>query len=635
MFQNLRTSTKLFILWCVFIVAIGVATFSLVAEKRIAIDFARKELIGTKYITAVRGVFAAILSGDPRPGSRRTASVGESLRVLAAAQSAAASMLQTAPFEQALAATLDQLQSSKAEGAGRDALVADAVAKARSLAIRIGDDSNLTLDPDLDTYYLQDIVVGKLPTLLGHLGASQRLLHEAAANPAADHGVRIAMLDSLLRATIEAIEGNLAAAYRGNIDEKLKPAVEANFAGMIANANAQFGRVKSIVAGGGPAAAVDPQSPDAAFANAVQSAIEAWTVAQAELDRLLQLRIDTFVGRLRLSLGLTGVAACLGILIAFMTYRHIVRPLERLEKLARTVRETKDYGLRTDISSRDEIGRLGVVFNAMLAELARAREREAADQSRTVAVQSELAHVSRLTTMGEMAATIAHEINQPLAAIVANGNAGLRWLKNRTPDLEEVEQTLKRIVKDGHRAGETIRTIRTTLRKSGQLKTLLDVNELVRGVIAVANNELAKHRVQVQTALAPGLPDVLADRVQLQQVMWNLIVNAAESMDTVIDRARLLQVKSEMNDAASVVLTVEDSGVGIDPRHCNRIFEAFFTTKSNGIGMGLSICRSIVEAHGGMLSTSAGHPHGSIFRVVLPVAAVTENEEQQQFERSP
>jgi signal transduction histidine kinase len=633
MFQNLRTSTKLFILWCVFIVAIVVATYSLIAEKRIAIDFARKELVGTKYISAVRTVFAAILTGDPTPGSQRAVSADEALRVLAAAQSASASMLQTAQFEQALAATLRQLQSSKAEGAGRDPLVADAIAKARSLAIRVGDDSNLTLDPDLDTYYMQDIVVGKLPTLLGHLDASQRLLHEAAANPAADLGVRVAMLDSLLRSTLEVIQENLAAAYRGNIDGNLKPAVEASFAAMISSANSQFGRVKSIMAGGPPAAAVDPQSANAAFANAVQSAVEAWAVAHSELDRLLQQRIDTFLGRLRMSLGLTGVAACLGILIAFMTYRHIVKPLERLEKLARTVRETKDYSLRTDISSRDEIGRLGLAFNAMLAELARAREREAADQSRAVSVQSELARVSRLTTMGEMAATIAHEINQPLAAIVANGNAGLRWLKNRTPDLEEVEQTLKRIVKDGHRAGETIRTIRATLRKTGQLKTLLDVNELIRGVIAVANNELAKHRVQIQTALAPGLPEVLADRIQLQQVVWNLIVNAAESMDTVTDRARLLQVKSEMHEAG-VVLTVEDSGVGIDPRHHNRIFEAFFTTKSHAIGMGLSICRSIVEAHGGMLSMSPGHPHGSIFKVVLPVAAVTEKEEQQ-LESSP
>jgi len=271
----------------------------------------------------------------------------------------------------------------------------------------------------------------------------------------------------------------------------------------------------------------------------------------------------------------------------------------------------------------------------MLSELAKAREREVADQARAGAVQSELARVTRLTTMGEMAATVAHEINQPLAAIVANGNAGLRWLKNKTPDLQEVEQSLKRIVKDGHRAGETIRSIRGMLRKTSQAKMPLDVNELVRGVVALAHNELAKHRVQVQTALSPGLPPVSADRAQLQQVMWNLIVNAAESMDSVVDRARLLKVRSEMHDDANVLITVEDSGIGIDPQHHNRIFEAFFTTKSSGIGMGLSICRSIVEAHGGTLSVSAGKPHGSIFRVVLPMAAHTTKDERQQLERAP
>jgi signal transduction histidine kinase len=271
----------------------------------------------------------------------------------------------------------------------------------------------------------------------------------------------------------------------------------------------------------------------------------------------------------------------------------------------------------------------------MLSELAGAREREAVDQARAGAVQSELARVARLTTMGEMAATVAHEINQPLAAIVANGNAGLRWLKNRTPDLEEVEQSLKRIVKDGHRAGETIRSIRGMLRKTGQARTPLDLNELVPGVIALAHNELTKHRVQVLTALSPGLPHVLADRMQLQQVMWNLIVNAAESMDSVVDRARILRVRSEIHDASNVLVTVEDCGVGIDPQDHNRIFEAFFTTKANGIGMGLSICRSIVEAHGGRLSVSPGKPHGSIFRVVLPVAAHTAKDERQQLESAP
>jgi signal transduction histidine kinase len=629
MFKNLRTSTKLFILWCVFFVSIGVATYGLVAEKLIAIDFARKELVGTRYLATLRAIFAAMLA-DRANSSRAVELVG----ALNMAQSESGAALQTAELEQALAAALGELRASRADTPGRDALVADAVAKARRLAVRIGDDSNLTLDPDLDTYYMQDIVVGKLPTFLGHLGEAQRLLREATAAPTADHGARMVMLDSLLQSTTEAIQTNLAAAYRGNVDGKLEPAVEANVAQMISGANSHLDRVKAAIAGGTGAISATPAS-EATFVNAVQSAIATWTVAQAELERLLQQRIDTLLGKLRLSLVLTGLATCLSIVIAFMTYRHIVRPLERLEKLAHTVRETKDYSLRTDIKSRDEIGQLAAAFNDMLSELAKVREREAADHTRTGAVQSELARVARLTTMGEIAATIAHEINQPLAAIVANGNAGLRWLKNQKPDLDEVEQTLKRIVKDGHRAGETIRSIRGTLRKMGQAKVPLDVNELIRGVIALAHNDLAKHRVQVQTALSPGLPPVLADRIQLQQVLWNLIVNAAESMDSIMDRPRILRVKSEMHDAAHVRLTVEDSGVGIDPKDHNRIFQAFFTTKVNGIGMGLSICRSIVEAHGGTLSVSTGKSHGSVFRVILPMGAQTTKDERQQLERAP
>jgi C4-dicarboxylate-specific signal transduction histidine kinase len=288
--------------------------------------------------------------------------------------------------------------------------------------------------------------------------------------------------------------------------------------------------------------------------------------------------------------------------------------------VARTVHETKDYSLRADQGSRDEIGRLAVAFNEMLAELDKAREREAADQARTSAMRSELARVARLTTMGEMAVTIAREINQPLAAIVANGNAGLRWIGGQTPDLEEVQATLGRIVKDGHRAGEIIGSIRAMLKNASQTKVPLDVNELVREVLALTHGELKNHGVRLQTGLSLGLPRVLTDRVQLQQVILNLVLNAAEAMSAVADRPRILRVSSEINDPASVLLTVEDSGTGIDPKDMDRIFDAFFSTKSHGLGMGLSICRSIIESHGGSLSASSGNPQGSVFRAVLPTA---------------
>jgi PAS domain S-box-containing protein len=234
------------------------------------------------------------------------------------------------------------------------------------------------------------------------------------------------------------------------------------------------------------------------------------------------------------------------------------------------------------------------------------------------AAQSELAQVARLTTMGEMTASIAHEINQPLAAIVANGNAGLRWLANATPDIDEVRATLKRIVNDGHRAGRVISGVRTMCRKGGHAKTIVDVNELVRDVLTLVRGEPDSRGVSVRTELEP-LPQVLADRVQLQQVILNLIMNALDAMASVNGRVRVLRLRSERHEPGGVMVTVQDSGTGIDKKDMDRIFEPFFTTKPHGMGMGLPICRSIVEAHGGRLMASHDHPYGTVFQMILPV----------------
>jgi PAS domain S-box-containing protein len=232
--------------------------------------------------------------------------------------------------------------------------------------------------------------------------------------------------------------------------------------------------------------------------------------------------------------------------------------------------------------------------------------------------QSELAQVARLTTMGEMTASIAHEINQPLAAIVANGNAGLRWLANTTPDIDEVRATLKRIVSDGHRAGRVISGLRTMFKKNSQGNTAVDVNDLVREVLALVRGELDNRRVSVRTELEQ-LPQVLVDRVQLQQVILNLIMNARDAMASVDGRARVLRLRTERHEPGGIMVSVQDSGTGIGKRDMDRIFEPFFTTKPQGMGMGLSICRSIVEAHGGRLTASHGHPYGSVFQVILPI----------------
>lgn len=232
---------------------------------------------------------------------------------------------------------------------------------------------------------------------------------------------------------------------------------------------------------------------------------------------------------------------------------------------------------------------------------------------------SELARVARLTTMGEMTASIAHEINQPLGAIVNNGSAGLRWLANITPDLEEARACFKRIVSDGNRASQVISGIRAMLKTGGDAKEPLDINEVVREVLVFANGEIENQKIVVHTELEENLSEVLVDRIQLQQVVLNLVMNGIDAMAALRSRARILKLRSEQSGSGSVTLTVEDTGTGIDRNILGRIFEAFFTTKVRGMGMGLSICRSIVVAHGGQLSVSPAYPDGSAFQLELPV----------------
>jgi len=221
--------------------------------------------------------------------------------------------------------------------------------------------------------------------------------------------------------------------------------------------------------------------------------------------------------------------------------------------------------------------------------------------------------------MGAMTASIAHEINQPLAAIAANANAGLRWLSRTTPDLEEVHAALKRINNDAHRASEVIQSIRSVFKKAPQQGALVDVNGVIVEVLALVHSELLSHQVSAKSDLLQDLPPVRADRVQLQQVVLNLITNAIEAMSSVEGRARLLTVTSQREEPNSALIKVQDTGPGIDHDGKDRIFDAFFSTKSSGMGMGLFICRSIVEAHGGHLWATAAEPYGTIFHLVLPI----------------
>ncbi len=231
--------------------------------------------------------------------------------------------------------------------------------------------------------------------------------------------------------------------------------------------------------------------------------------------------------------------------------------------------------------------------------------------------QADLARVTRAMTMGELAASIAHEVNQPIAGVVTNANACLRWLARDTPDLGEAREAVRRIVRDGNRASEVIGRIRALVGKTGTAKERLDLNGAIREAIALVQGEVRRARVALRTELAGELPPVLGDRVQLQQVVLNLITNGIEAMSAVADRSRELIIRTTRGENDEVRIAVQDSGVGLDAETEKRIFDAFYTTKSGGMGMGLSISRSIVEDHGGRLWAVPNDGPGATFQFTL------------------
>jgi len=232
--------------------------------------------------------------------------------------------------------------------------------------------------------------------------------------------------------------------------------------------------------------------------------------------------------------------------------------------------------------------------------------------------QTELAHVTRVATLGEMSASIAHEINQPLGAVVNSASACLRWLAGQPPNLEEARKAAALIVKDGHRAGEIIGRIRDLAKKTPPRRDWLDINETILEVIALARSQAQNSRVSLQTQLSVDVPPILGDRIQLQQVILNLIINAIEAMSATGQESREVEVGYRKHDPRGVLVTVRDSGPGLDPKELDHLFTAFYTTKPQGMGMGLAISRSIIEAHGGRLWATANEHRGATFQFTLP-----------------
>ncbi|MBV8275966.1 MAG: AAA family ATPase, partial [Verrucomicrobia bacterium] len=275
-------------------------------------------------------------------------------------------------------------------------------------------------------------------------------------------------------------------------------------------------------------------------------------------------------------------------------------------------------------------GNEGVAF---VLDLSRQKSAEEALQK----AQTELAHASRVMTMGELTASIAHEISQPITAIITNANVGLRWLRRDVPDLEETAQAIRRIGRDGERAGAVLSRMRALFKKTPTAKEPLDINEVIQEVLTITQHELQRHRVSVRTQFANDLPPVTADRVQMQQVVLNLVVNAIQAMSAVVDGPRELQLTSRAiagldderaNDSGvgvhsieltQVLVTIRDSGPGLDAERLSHLFDPFFSTKAEGLGIGLTVSRSIIEAHRGRLWAKANAPQGAIFQFTLPI----------------
>jgi len=294
-------------------------------------------------------------------------------------------------------------------------------------------------------------------------------------------------------------------------------------------------------------------------------------------------------------------------LVIFTVSALFVGSLSAAERSAiESLRRTRD-------DLRKTVQELQSTNEALQAE---SLERKHAEEARREA-QAELARVSRVTTMGELTASLAHEVNQPIAAAVTNANTCLRWLTRDQPDLEEAREAASRIVKDANRAADIISRVRLLFKKSTPQREPVDVNEAIRAMTVLLRSEATRNNITVRMELAADLPLIMGDRVQLQQVLMNLIVNSIDAMKEV-DGARELTVKSQRTEKEEVLVSVSDTGVGLPPQQADQMFNAFFTTKPHGTGMGLRISRSIVESHGGRLWAADNFPCGASFHFALP-----------------
>jgi C4-dicarboxylate-specific signal transduction histidine kinase len=300
-------------------------------------------------------------------------------------------------------------------------------------------------------------------------------------------------------------------------------------------------------------------------------------------------------------------------MIAFVATALFISWLNSEQNRAKeSIRRARD---ELDARVKERTADLKMANQQLQAEVA---EREAAE-NRLFEAQNEIARIARITTMGELVASIAHEVNQPLGSIVMSGDSCLRWLEAKPPNLDEAHQAVEAIIRDGTRASNVLVRTRKLLRRGERLRESLDINEVIREVLSLSDGELRRNGISMRIEMQENLPPATIDRVLLQQVLLNLIMNAMDAMRTISDRTRVLSIRTEEHASGTITVFVQDSGTGIDPDNLSRIFETFFTTKREGIGMGLTISRSIIEAHGGRLWAVANDGPGSTFCFTLPI----------------
>lgn len=300
------------------------------------------------------------------------------------------------------------------------------------------------------------------------------------------------------------------------------------------------------------------------------------------------------------------------------------RPFEKEYKTKDGGRVPVIVGLAMFEGRRDE----GIAFVLDLTERKRAEEDARRSERRHRELETELAHANRVATIGQLAASIVHEVKQPVAATVMNAEVGQRWLKLQ--NMDEIRQVFERIASDGHRAVSVINRIRDLIKKAPPSRECVDVNLVVQEVLKLTEYEISRHNAVVRVQLSDDLPQVNADRIELQQVILNLVVNALEAMTGVRDREHILRVTTKRTDDGLVLVAIHDSGPGFDIQSAAQAFTPFFTTKSTGLGMGLSICRSIIDAHGGQLWISMGTPTGAIMQFTLPPYSTVQREDSRE-----